>query len=237
MMATTCASAGPGSAVAATMAPSKSEAAGTEVSTGTTILAIPCEDGVVLGADSRTSTGSYVASRYSDKLVQLSDHIFTGRSGSAADTQILTDYVRYYLQQMSIETGQPPRVKTAAHLMQSISWNNKSRMMAAFTVGGWDPVDGASTYTVTLGGSSLRVPFAVSGSGSTYITGLIDSQFDRQPNMTTDEARTFIKKAISHAIARDGSSGGIIRTVVVKPDGNHRDTTPGNELPFGPTGF
>lgn len=101
MMATTCASAGPGSAVAATMAPSKSEAAGTEVSTGTTILAIPCEDGVVLGADSRTSTGSYVASRYSDKLVQLSDHIFTGRSGSAADTQILTDYVRYYLQQMS----------------------------------------------------------------------------------------------------------------------------------------
>ena len=72
-----------------------------EVSTGTTIMAIPFKDGVVLGADSRVSTGSYVANRVSDKIVQLSEHIFACRSGSAADTQALTDYVRFYLQQLS----------------------------------------------------------------------------------------------------------------------------------------
>ena len=75
-----------------------------EVSTGTTIMAIPLKDGVILGADSRVSTGSYVANRVSDKIVQLSEHIFACRSGSAADTQALTDYVRFYLQQLTYVT-------------------------------------------------------------------------------------------------------------------------------------
>ena len=72
-----------------------------EVSTGTTIMALPVQGGVVLGADSRVSTGTYVANRVSDKISALSDHIFACRSGSAADTQALTDYVRYYLQQLT----------------------------------------------------------------------------------------------------------------------------------------
>ena len=71
-----------------------------EVSMGTTIMALPFADGVVVCADSRTSTGTYVANRVSDKLVQLSDKIYCCRSGSAADTQALTDYVHYYLQQL-----------------------------------------------------------------------------------------------------------------------------------------
>ena len=74
-----------------------------EVSTGTTILAVPFEGGVVVCADSRTSTGTYVANRVSDKLVQLSEYIYCCRSGSAADTQALTDYVHYYLNQWRYE--------------------------------------------------------------------------------------------------------------------------------------
>ena len=70
-----------------------------EILTGTTILALPFDGGVVVYADSRTSTGTYVANRVSDKLVQLSDYIYCCRSGSAADTQALTDYVHYYLSQ------------------------------------------------------------------------------------------------------------------------------------------
>jgi len=71
-----------------------------EVSTGTTIMAIPFDGGVVLGADSRVSTGVYIANRVSDKIAQISEHIFVCRSGSAADTQALTDYVKYYLNQL-----------------------------------------------------------------------------------------------------------------------------------------
>ena len=58
---------------------------------------------------------------------------------------------------------------------------------------------------------------AIGGSGSTYIYGLVDNKF--REGMTKDEAKAMVEKCISHAMARDGSSGGIIRTVVITEDG------------------
>lgn len=52
--------------------------------------------------------------------------------------------------------------------------------------------------------------------------------------MSKDEANRLVKLALSHAMARDGSSGGIIRTVTVTEEGNEREYVPGDQLPFGP---
>jgi len=203
-----------------------------EVSTGTTIMAIAFDGGVVLGADSRVSTGSYVANRTSDKISQLHDHIWCCRSGSAADTQALTDYVRHYLSQLAVETGRVPTVKTAAHLMRRLCYENKDNLMAGVIVGGWDPVAGGSVYNIALGGTCIEMPFAIGGSGSTYIYGLVDSEW--KDGMGREEALSLVKTAISHAMARDGSSGGIIRTVTVTEGDNDREYIPGDKLPYGP---
>ena len=61
---------------------------GEEVSTGTTLVAVEFADGVVIGADSKTSMGTWVANRVTDKLTPVTDNIFVCRSGSAADTQV-----------------------------------------------------------------------------------------------------------------------------------------------------
>jgi hypothetical protein len=42
-------------------------------------------------------TGSYIANRVSDKLTPVCDRIYCCRSGSAADTQAISDMVKYYL--------------------------------------------------------------------------------------------------------------------------------------------
>lgn len=142
----------------------------------------------------------------------------------------------------SIQTGRPVRVKTAAHLMQQFCYEYKDMISAGVIVAGWDPVDGGSVYSIPSGGSCVKVPFALGGSGSLFIYGFVDSEMHRI-NTTAgglndiETARALVKKAVSHAMARDGSSGGIIRTVVVTAEGNDRDYTAGNELPFGPTGF
>lgn len=60
--------------------------------TGTTIVAVAFDGGVVIGADSRVSTGTYVSNRAADKLHPLSDNAWLLRSGSAADTQAVGDY-------------------------------------------------------------------------------------------------------------------------------------------------
>jgi 20S proteasome subunit beta 1 len=135
----------------------------------------------------------------------------------------------------SIETGRQPTVKTAAHLMRRLCYENKDQLLAGVIVAGWDSVEGGSVYNIPLGGTCLKMPFAVGGSGSTYIYGLIDSEYT--PGANAQETRTLVKKAVAHAMARDGGSGGIIRTVLVTAEGNDRDYTPGNQLPYGPGGY
>lgn len=60
--------------------------------TGTTIVACAFEGGVVLGADGRVSLGSYICNRASSKIAPLGEFTFILRSGSAPDTQIISDY-------------------------------------------------------------------------------------------------------------------------------------------------
>ena len=63
------------------------------MSTGTTLVAVEFADGVVIGADSKTSMGTWVANRVTDKLTPVTDTIFVCRSGSAADTQVNIKYL------------------------------------------------------------------------------------------------------------------------------------------------
>jgi 20S proteasome alpha/beta subunit len=62
--------------------------------TGTTIMAVIYDGGVLIGADCRSSAGTYVADRAADKLDYVHDRIFCLRSGSAADTQTIGKYTR-----------------------------------------------------------------------------------------------------------------------------------------------
>lgn len=51
--------------------------------------------------------------------------------------------------------------------------------------------------------------------------GHVDAEF--RENMTKEEAQQFVRKAISHAMARDGSSGGVIRMVVIDKTGVRKE--------------
>jgi 20S proteasome subunit beta 1 len=91
-------------------------------------MAINFRDGVILGADSRTTTGAYIANRVTDKLTQVSDTIWCCRSGSAADTQAVADIVQYYLSMYDITHNEPPTTQTAAAVFQDLCYNNKDNL-------------------------------------------------------------------------------------------------------------
>jgi 20S proteasome subunit beta 1 len=52
-------------------------------------MALVYDKGVILGADSRTTSGTYVADRCSDKIDYVHDKICALRAGRASDTQTL----------------------------------------------------------------------------------------------------------------------------------------------------
>ena len=199
------------------------------VSTGTTILACAYRNGVVLAADSRTSTGTYVANRASDKITQICDNVWMCRSGSAADTQNVAAYVKRMVEEHAMErnggggtgTENEPMmmvdVRLVAKLTQKIAYENKEKLQAGMIIAGWDRIRGAQVYGIPLGGSMLEAPFSVSGSGSAYIYGYLDNTY--KENMEREECERWMTEAISLAIARDASSGGVIRLVTIHENG------------------
>ncbi|XP_028238871.1 uncharacterized protein LOC114417965 [Glycine soja] len=53
-------------------------------------------------------------------------------------------------------------------------------------VGGWDKYEGGQIYGVPLGGTIVQQPFAIGGSGSSYLYGFFDQAW--KEGMTKDEA-------------------------------------------------
>ena len=95
-------------------------------------MAINFSDGVILGADSRTTTGAYIANRVTDKLTQVHDTIWCCRSGSAADTQAVADIVHYHLGMYGITNDEPPTTQTAAALFQELCYDNKDMLRSVW---------------------------------------------------------------------------------------------------------
>ncbi|XP_028653979.1 proteasome subunit beta type-6-like [Erpetoichthys calabaricus] len=203
-----------------------------EVSTGTTIMAVEFDGGVVIGADSRTTTGAYIANRVTDKLTKIHDYIYCCRSGSAADTQAIADAVAYQLGFHSIELDEPPLVQTAANLFKDMCYKYREELMAGIIVAGWDKRLGGQVYTVPMGGMMVRQPFSVGGSGSSYIYGYVDASY--RSGMSKDECLEFAANALSLAMERDGSSGGVIRLAAINEDGVEKRVILGNNLPKFP---
>lgn len=191
-----------------------------EVNLGTSIMAIRFADGIILGADSRTSMGAMVANRVTDKLTKVHDNIWCCRSGSAADTQAVSEYVRLYLDQYAISYGREPSAKVAAALFRKLCYENKNVLTAGIIVAGFDEKTGGEIYSVPIGGSVHKQPYAIAGSGSSYIYGLCNTHY--REDFNKDEAVDFVKMALTQAIRWDGSSGGCIRMVVLTSDGVER---------------
>ncbi|KAI0660849.1 nucleophile aminohydrolase [Cubamyces menziesii] len=200
-----------------------------EVNLGTSIMAVQFKDGVVVGADSRTTTGSYIANRVTDKLTHVHDRIYCCRSGSAADTQAIADIVHYYLQLHTQTSGAPPSVHTAATMFQKLCYDNKDALSAGIIVAGWDKETGPSVYNIPLGGGLFRQPWAIGGSGSTYVYGYCDATY--KEGWGRDETVEFVKNTLALAMSRDGSSGGVIRMCVITEDKVERLFVPGDQLP------
>ncbi|EFN54460.1 hypothetical protein CHLNCDRAFT_31571 [Chlorella variabilis] len=187
--------------------------------TGTTVVAVCFDGGVVVGADSRVSTGTYISNRASDKITPLADNVYLLRSGSAADTQAVADYVRYFTEQHEMQLQRTPGVRTVAQLVREMNYQYK-HLVGAMIVAGWDEDEGGQVYGCPIGGTISREPWTTDGSGSTFIWGFLDSEF--KDGMGRQDAEDLVAMALALAMSRDGSSGGVIRLVTVSKEGATR---------------
>ncbi|KAI4290776.1 20S proteasome subunit beta 1 [Pancytospora philotis] len=196
-----------------------------EVKTGTTIIAFKFKDGVIIAADSRTSSGQYVESHITDKLTQVTPNIYCCRSGSAADTQIIVRTVQKHIKLMSCKEGTKPAVHRTARLIQEIIYKNEG-LVAGIIVAGYDTEP--RVCNVKVCGTLIEKDIALGGSGSIFIYSFCDTNF--RNDMSLEEGLAFARQAVGLAIKRDTSSGGCIRIAAITENAVKRYFVPGDKV-------
>jgi 20S proteasome subunit beta 1 len=114
------------------------------------------------------------------------------------------------------ELGSLPSVRSAATVMREIVFNNRNFLSASLICAGWDPYEGYQIYSVNQTGFINEGDYQAGGSGSTYIKGYMDANYDKK--MSKAACTEFLKNCVSLACLTDGSSGGCIRMVDISEE-------------------
>ena len=191
--------------------------------TGTTTVGIVCKDGVILGADKRTTAGGQlVANKKTEKVVKVTDDIWVTTAGGASDCQLLVKLTQAELRLKRMRVHRKATVEEAAHLMSRMVFNNlrKPSMIPGishFLLGGRDE-KGYYVYDIFADGTlTLIDDFVGSGSGSILAYGVLETLY--HPEMTIDQGVALVVKALNAAMQRDIFSGNGLDIIVVNRDG------------------
>jgi 20S proteasome subunit beta 2 len=202
------------------------------MSTGTTIVGIVYNDGVVLGADTRATEGPIVADKNCFKIHKISEKIWCCGAGTAADTENITGLIASQLELHRLNTGTDPRVVTAKTRLAQRLFRYQGHVSAALVLGGIDST-GSHLYTVWPHGSASRLPYATMGSGSLAAMSVFESLYT--DDMDEKSAIDLVDEAIQAGIWNDlGSGGNVDICVISKTSGVRmmRNYRKPNERPY-----
>ena len=184
--------------------------------TGTTIVAVVYKDGVVLGADTRATSGSEVAEKNCEKIHYLAPNIMCCGAGTAADTEMITQLMASQLELLRMNTHSNSRVITACTLLKRRLYRYQGNISAALILGGCD-LNGPAVYQIAPHGSTAKLNYTTMGSGSLAAMAVMESSW--KEDMTEAEAVLLVQRSIGAGIFNDLGSGSNCDVCVIRTDG------------------
>ena len=196
--------------------------------TGTTTVGIACNDGVVLAAEKKSTMGYLVASKETEKVHTLADHIAMSIAGASGDAQTLVRYMRAELKLFSIQNQRKITVRGATTLLANILQGGRWTFlpyMVQLMVAGFDD-EGPHVFSLdAIGAVEEERKFFSTGSGSPMALGVLEDNF--KEDIDVSQGAKLALRAIRAAVERDIASGGkAVDIVVITKDGIKRSTHP-----------
>ncbi len=188
--------------------------------TGTTTLGMVCRDGVVLAAEKKSTLGYLIASKESEKILPVADHVALTIAGASGDAQALARYMKAELKLFSIQNQRRISTKGAATLLSNILQGGRWTYlpyMVQLIIAGYDET-GSIFSLDAIGSIEEEKKFFSTGSGSPMALGVLEDGY--KDGISIDEASKLAVRAIKAAIERDiGSGGKAIDVAVINKDG------------------
>ncbi len=184
---------------------------------GTTTVGIVCSDGVVLGADSRSTMDTFIASGEARKVFRIDGNLAMTIAGGVGDAQELIRIIRAQNEIYKMNEGRPLSPKSATSLLSIILQENKMMpFIVQLIVGGINGGD-AQLYSLDpFGGFQEETRFTSTGSGSPTALGYIEESYRK--GMPTKDGIRLAVRALTIAMKRDSATGGdkMIVAVITK---------------------
>lgn len=185
---------------------------------GTTTIGVVCADGVVLGADSRATMDSFIASSESKKVWKIDNNLAITIAGGVGDAQELIRILKTQNEIYKMNENRPLSPKSAASLLSVVL--QQSKMMPFYVgliVGGIED-DIIQLYNLdAFGGNVEASKFTATGSGSLTALGYIEEAYKK--GITTKEGIRIVAKALAIAMRRDSATGDHMTIAVINKSG------------------
>lgn len=189
---------------------------------GATTVGVVCRDGVILASEKRVSYGYLVVSKGGKKVFKITDRIGAACAGLVSDMQILVREVEAYANLYSLEVSRPISVRSAAKLMSNLLFNRRLAPLITQTIVGGTDGEGTSLYVLDILGSVIPDKYAVVGSGTQIAMGVLEEGY--REDMTMDEGKNLVVRAVKSAISRDVMSGDGIDFLLITKDGTNEES-------------
>ncbi|BDA47457.1 Proteasome subunit beta type-7 [Coccomyxa sp. Obi] len=184
--------------------------------TGTTIAGLIFKDGVVLGADTRSTSDTTVADKNCEKIHYIAPNIYCCGAGTAADTENVTGMISSSLELHRYATGRSSRVITALTMLKTHLFKYQGHVSAALVLGGVD-FNGPHLFTVYPHGSTDSLPYCTMGSGSLNAMAVFEDGY--KEDLTKEEGMELVARAIRSGIYNDLGSGSNVDLCIITKDG------------------
>lgn len=190
----------------------------------TSLVGIVCKDGVVLGADKRSTAGNMVMDKNSMKINKVTDYIVAAYTGSVSDLQLTHKVLAAELRLKELKTKSRPTIKEAANLLAMMTFRNiRNPTMIPSIVGtliaGVDENGKAALFTIEPAGGVKEVEDfdANFSSGMPYILGLLERAYKK--DIMVKEGIELAKECIKSSTQRDSGSGNGIDVFTITKEG------------------
>ncbi len=189
---------------------------------GATTVGVVCPEGVILASEKRVSYGYLIVSKGGKKVFKITDRIGAACAGLVSDMQILVREVEAYANLYSLDVSRPISVRSAAKLMSTLLFNRRLAPLITQTIVGGLDEEGATLYALDIMGSVIPDKYAAVGSGTQIAMGLLEEGY--KENLTIEEAKNLVTRAIKSAISRDIMSGNGIDFLIITKDGTREES-------------
>jgi proteasome beta subunit len=190
---------------------------------GATTVGIVCTDGVILASEKRVSYGYLVVSKGGKKVFKITDCIGAACAGLVSDMQILVREVEAYMNLFTLDVGRPISVRSAAKLMSNLLFQRRLAPLITQTIVGGLDDEGPSLFVLDVLGSVIPDKYAVVGSGTEIAIGVLEEGY--KEDMSTEEAKDLVLRAIKSAVSRDVMSGDGIDFLIITKNGTQEEST------------